>query len=69
MDENSFLRVLACDNSIEFKGAVKALCKSRGTKVVNRRAYYLQSQGSIEVANKIFKARLRVIQKDTSIKE
>jgi len=69
MDENGFLRVLACDNGTEFKGAVKALCKSRGTKVVNGRAYHPQSQGSIEVANKIFKARLRAAQKDTGIKE
>jgi len=68
MDENGFLRVLACNNDIEFKGAVKALCKSRGIEVVNKRAYYPQSQGLIEVANKIFKAQLRVAQKDTSIK-
>ena len=68
MDENGFPRLLACDNRTEFKGAVKLLCEARGTRIVNGRAYHPQSQGSIEVANKIFKARLRATQQDTGIK-
>ena len=68
IDENGFPRLLACDNGTKFKGAVLALCLSRGTRVVNGRAYYPQSQGSIKVANKIFKARLRAAQRDTGIK-
>jgi hypothetical protein len=62
MDENGFPRLLACDNGTEFKGVVKLLCEARGTRIVNGRAYYLQSQGFIKVANKIFKARLRATQ-------
>ena len=61
IDENGFPRLLACDNRTKFKGAVKLLCEARGTRIDNGRAYYPQSQGSIEVANKIFKARLRAI--------
>jgi hypothetical protein len=43
IDKNGFPRLLACDNGIEFKGAVKLLCEARGTRIVNGRAYYLQS--------------------------
>jgi len=43
MDENGFPRLLACDNKTKFKGAVKLLYKARGTRIVNRRAYYPQS--------------------------
>ena len=68
IDKNEFLRLLAYNNRIKFKGAIKLLCKARGTRIVNGRAYYPQSQGSIEVANKIFKARLQATQQDTSIK-
>jgi len=68
MDENGFPRLLACDNGTKFKGAMKLLCDARGTRIVNGRAYHPQSQGSIKVANKIFKARLRAAQKDTGIK-
>jgi hypothetical protein len=56
INDNGFFRILACDNSTEFKGAVIALCKARGAKIINGRAYYPESQGSIEVINKIFKA-------------
>jgi hypothetical protein len=35
------------------------LCKARGAKIVNSRAYYLESQGFIKVVNKTFKARLK----------
>jgi hypothetical protein len=68
MDKNGFPRLLAYNNGTKFKGAVKLLCKAKGTRIVNKRAYYPQSQGSIEVANKIFKARLQATQQDTSIK-
>jgi hypothetical protein len=68
MDENGFPRLLACNNRTKFKGAVKLLCKAKGTRIVNRRAYHPQSQGSIKVANKIFKARLQATQQDTGIK-
>ena len=59
MNDNGFFRILACDNSTKFKGAVIDLCKARGAKIVNGRAYHPESQGSIKVANKTFKARLK----------
>jgi hypothetical protein len=43
MDENGFPRLLACDNRIEFKSAIKLLYKAKGTRIVNGRAYYPQS--------------------------
>jgi len=43
MDKNGFLRLLACDNRTKFKGAIKLLCKAKSTRIVNGRAYYLQS--------------------------
>ncbi len=58
INNNGFFRILACDNGTKFKGAVIALYKARGAKIINSRAYYLKSQGSIKVVNKIFKARL-----------
>ena len=61
IDKNGFPRLLAYNNKTEFKGVIKLLYKARGTRIVNRRAYYPQSQGFIKVANKIFKARLRAV--------
>jgi hypothetical protein len=41
--------------------------KQRGIKIIRGRAYHPQSQGSIEVANRIFKKRLRAVRADTGI--
>jgi hypothetical protein len=58
INNNGFFRILAYNNSTKFKGAVITLYKARGAKIINGRAYYPESQGSIKVINKIFKARL-----------
>ena len=57
------------DNGGEFKGAVLLLCKDRNINTITGRAYYPQSQGSIEQANKTFKSKLRAIQIETRIKK
>ena len=53
-----------CDNGGEFKGLVTPLCIRRNIRVVNGRAYHPQTQGGIEQANKVCKARLRAAQGD-----
>jgi hypothetical protein len=67
LNDNGYIAILACDNGGEFKGKVIEVCKKRGIKIVCGRAYYPQSQGSIEVANRIFKKRLRAARADTGI--
>ena len=67
LNNNGYITILACDNRGEFKGKVIEICKKRGIKIIYRRAYYPQSQGSIKVANRIFKKRLQAIQADTGI--
>ena len=56
------------DNGREFKGSVLELCKTRNIQPITGRAYYPQTQGSIEQANKTFKNRLRVLQMELGIK-
>jgi hypothetical protein len=60
--DNILTEVRCCDNGGEFRGALKALCKKLKIRMVRGRLYYLQSQGSIEVANRTFKNRLRAAQ-------
>ena len=67
LNDNGYISILACDNGGEFKGKVIEICKKRGIKIIRGRAYYPQSQGSIEVANRIFKKRLRAARADTGI--
>ena len=52
----------ACDNGPEFKAQVNDLAKNLGIRIACGRAYYPQSQGSIEVANRTFKKRLAALQ-------
>jgi hypothetical protein len=67
LNNNGYISILAYDNRGEFKGEVIKVYKQRGIKIIRGRAYYPQSQGSIEVANRIFKKRLRAARADTSI--
>jgi hypothetical protein len=67
LNDNGYISILACDNGGEFKGEVIEVCKQRGIKIIRGRAYHPQSQGSIEVANRIFKKRLRAARADTGI--
>jgi hypothetical protein len=46
---------------------VVKVCQKRGIKIVRGRAYHPQSQGSIEIANRIFKRRLRAARANTGI--
>jgi hypothetical protein len=59
LNDNKYIVILACDNEGEFKERVNEVCKKREIKVVRGQARHPQSQGSIEVANRIFKKRLR----------
>jgi hypothetical protein len=68
LNNNRYISILACNNRGEFKGKVIEVCQKRGIKIIRGRAYYPQSQGSIEVANRIFKKRLRAVRADTSIR-
>jgi hypothetical protein len=67
LNDNGYISILACNNGGEFKGKVIEVCQKRGIKIIRRRAYHPQSQGSIEVANRIFKKRLRAVRADTGI--
>jgi hypothetical protein len=67
LNDNGIISILAYDNGGEFKGKVIEVCKQRGIKIIRGRAYHPQSQGSIEVANRIFKKRLRAARADTGI--
>jgi transposase InsO family protein len=61
-NDNGHPPTLHCDNGTEFKGAMLEYCKEHNINVINGRPYHPESQGSIEVANKTFKARLRAVQ-------
>jgi ribulose bisphosphate carboxylase small subunit len=67
LNDNGYISILACDNRGEFKGKVIEVCKQRGIKIIRGRAYHPQSQGSIKIANCIFKRRLRAVRADTGI--
>ena len=67
LNDNGYISILACDNGGEFKGKVIEVCQKRGIKIICRRAYYPQFQGSIKVANRIFKKRLRAVRANTGI--
>ena len=51
-----------CDNGSEFKASVSELAKKLGIRMVRGRAYYSQTQGTVEVANRIFKWQLTALQ-------
>ena len=59
LDFNGLCRIVQCDNSTEFKGALRQKCLKYGIKVINGRAYHPETQGSVERANGIYKQRLR----------
>ena len=44
-----------CDNGPEFKASVAELAKKLGIRMVRGRTYHLQTQGTVEVANRMFK--------------
>jgi hypothetical protein len=58
-----------CNNGTEFKGELLDLLQSHGIPVINGRAYHLQTQGSVEKANDIFKQRLGACQAEYNTKE
>jgi hypothetical protein len=47
-----------CNNGTEFKSALLKLAKQHGIPIITSQAYHLQTQGSVEKANEIFKTRL-----------
>ena len=51
-----------CDNGTEFRGQVKVLCTRNYIRMIRGRPYHPQTQGSIEIANRTFKNRLRAAQ-------
>lgn len=61
--------ISCCDNGTEFRGAVKAICTQNNVRMVRGRAYHPQSQGSIEIANRTFKNRLRSFMTSTGRKD
>ena len=51
-----------CNNGSEFKASVSKLAKKLGIRMVHSRAYHPQTQGTVEVANRIFKQQLTALQ-------
>jgi hypothetical protein len=47
-----------CDNSGEFRGVLSKLLLKEGIEIVHGRAKHLQSQGSVEQGNGVFKRKL-----------
>jgi hypothetical protein len=62
-------RRVYCDNGTEFDRDVRDYMGRRTPKipVVNRRPYYPQTQGTVEVANKTFKNRLVALRQERSL--
>ena len=58
-----------CDNRTEFKGEFLDVLNYYRIPAINRRAYYLQSQGSVERANATFKNRLSACQAEHGTQE
>jgi hypothetical protein len=56
-----------CDNGTEFKGEVLVLAALNGTPIINGRAHHPETQGAIEKANGIFKARLFACQAEAGV--
>jgi hypothetical protein len=54
--------IRCCDNGPEFKASVAKLAQQLGIHMIRGRPYHPQTQGSVEVANKTFKRRLRALQ-------
>jgi hypothetical protein len=53
--------IRCCDNSPEFKASVAELAQQLSIYIIRSRPYHPQTQGSVEVANKTFKRRLRAL--------
>jgi hypothetical protein len=56
-----------CDNRTEFKKEVLALAALNSIPIINSRAYHPETQGAVEKANQIFKARLFVCQAEAGV--
>ena len=52
-------KIIQCDNGSEFKGVLLILLEKYGIKIINRRPRHLQTQGLVEQANGVMKAKLR----------
>jgi hypothetical protein len=56
-----------CNNRTEFKGAVLTIAAQNGIPIIRGRAYYPETQGAVEKANSIFKARLFTCQAEAGV--
>lgn len=56
-----------CDNKTEFKRAVIALAARNSIPIINSQAYHPETQGAVEKANSIFKARLFACQTEAGV--
>ena len=52
-------KIIQCDNGTEFKGVLLILLKKYGIKILNGRPRHPQTQGLVEQANGVMKAKLR----------
>lgn len=52
-------KIIQCDNGSELKGVLLILLKKDGIKIINGRPRHPQTQGLVEQANGIMKAKLR----------
>ncbi|CZR63431.1 uncharacterized protein PAC_13328 [Phialocephala subalpina] len=65
---NTYGRVkrIRCNNGTEFKGKkygdFKSVYQKWGILIINGRGYYPETQGTVEIANRTFKRRLRALQ-------
>ena len=52
-------KIIQCDNETEFKGVLLILLKKYGVKILNGQPQHTQTQGLVEQANGVMKAKLR----------
>ena len=52
-------KIIQCDNGTEFKGVLLILLRKYGVKILNGRPRHPQTQGLVEQANGVMKAKLR----------
>jgi hypothetical protein len=67
--DNSSSGAVYCDNSTEFQGDFDNLVKNRSPliRVIRGRAYYPESQGTVEVHNREFKRHLAALRIERSV--
>ena len=53
-------KILQCDNGGEFKGDTRSMCKPIGVKIINNRAYHLQSQDKLERSHRYLRDKIQV---------